>query len=85
MEVKVQGSAWLPGKAAQRGGQLIAEDEAAEGSMIFLTFVFRSYWEGLLITESIFRIYHEIALCPPVVIDHRRLTCLSALISLVVS
>lgn len=35
MEVKVQGGAWLPGKATQRGGQLIAEAEAAEGSMIF--------------------------------------------------
>lgn len=61
MEVKVQGNASLPGKAAWEGGRLLAEAKTASAGeqCDLLTSVFGAYKEELLMTESIFRICHE--------------------------
>ena len=54
MEVKVQGNASLPGKAAREGGRLLAEAKTAgPGEQCdLLTSVFGAYEEELLMTES---------------------------------
>ena len=61
MEVKVQGNAWLPGKAAPGGGRLLAEAKtpSAGEQCDLLTSVFGACEEELLMIESIFRICHE--------------------------